>query len=782
MLAIEIEGNQVYTSEEIRGGLYTKIGELLDPKVLQQDLIYLWQNKRVRAEVFEETVAGGIRLRFKVQEVPAIRELSIRGNREIKKEDLLDAAKLTPGIPIDEVVAVRARTDLLRFYRDRGYFFADVLLKYDRAANRVIFEILEGPLVKVESVEFEGNHSIPATYFLGLKRSLNSVMKLGSGFLFFGGSEFKEGTLREDLIELRSLYRNAGFRDAVVEVKELEFSEDRKEVTIRILVQEGPRYIVSSVSIEGNESFPQEDLLPLIRLKSGDFYTADAVQMDRRSLARFYGERGYPEHPSISDHWRFEDPPKEKFSDKDARVALVYQIHEGKKIKIRDIQIQGNRATQDRVIRRMLTFFPGEYANTAELARSISRLNSTNYFRDERGYPGIRYSFADTGDPAQKDMILQVSEGETGRFIIGGGVSSVEGLFANLLLQKNNFDLFKTPSSLGNTFQEIFDGTAFTGAGQELTLSLSPGTRISNYNLRFREPDLFGDHLQTTSFDFNLFRRLRFYQEVDEERTGLNLVFGKNWTEKWATFLNLRNELIDYSDVAPDASQFLQALEGANSLRSMGVDLVHSDLDVPLDPTSGYSMQLSTELGGSFLGADFDYYKTSLSGRYFFPVGRDERGRPYTLLMRGSFGYSNSFADSPNVPFPVRYFTGGPETIRGFTYRGVGPMETGHPSGGEVLALAGAELRFPIYSTPFADGLAEAEWVRGVLFVDSGTLALDVHDDALNEWRLSAGAGVRIKFPFLPQLAIALDYGVPFLSKEEDSRRSFSFSIMGASF
>lgn len=780
VLEITVEGNRLYPAEEIRGAMSTKAGEVLNPKTLQQDVVNLWQYKRVRTDVFQARVPGGIRLVLRVFEIPAIRDVAVRGNKEVKREDLLDAAKLVPGLPIDEVIAARARGDLIQHYRDRGYFFADVNLQLDREAGRAVFEVMEGPLVRVGSVEFEGNRTIPSSYFLNLKRSLRSVMQISGRWLFIRGSEFQEKTLREDLIQLRRLYRMEGYRDAVVEVRSLEFTPDREAVTIRILVHEGPRYVVSSVDVEGSQAFSKEELMALVQLKPGDYYTTDRVERDRMALTRYYGERGYPDHPSISDRWAFETP-EELYSPAEARVRVTYRIREGRRIRIRDVQILGNEHTEDRVIRRALTFFPGEFANTTEISRSIARLNSLGYFKDERGFPSIKYSFADTADPSEKDVVLRVAEGQTGEFRFGGGISSVDGFFAQILLQKNNFDLFDPPSSWGRAFREILDGSAFTGAGQELSLSLAPGTRISTYSLRFREPDLFGEHLRTTSLETDIFERLRVFQDYEERRSAADIGLGKNWTDRWGTFLTFRNELIELEDIQADAPQLVFDVEGKNSLQSVRLSVAHANLDVPADPSQGYHLQLSGEWGGGLLGGEFDFYKTVLGGRSYVPLGLDLRGRPYTLLLRGTFGYAESFGDSPVVPFPERFFTGGPDSIRGFSFRGVGPKQNGNPTGGEVLGLAGAEFRFPIYSTPFAEGLAESEWIRGVLFVDAGSLGLDIHDETFREWRMSAGTGVRIRLPFLQQASVVLDYGVPIFRQESDNRRVFSFSI-GTSF
>src|SRR3712207_7532670 len=50
-----------------------------------------------------------------------------------------------------------------------------------------------------------------------------------------------------------------------------------------------------------------------------------------------------------------------------------------------------------------------------------------------------------------------------------------------------SFDLLNWPNSPG----DIFTNRAFTGAGQDLRISLEPGTEQSNASIRFTEPWLF---------------------------------------------------------------------------------------------------------------------------------------------------------------------------------------------------------------------------------------------------------------------------------------------------
>lgn len=132
--------------------------------------------------------------------------------------------------------------------------------------------------------------------------------------------------------------------------------------------------------------------------------------------------------------------------------------------------------------------------------------------------------------------------------------------------------------------------------------------------------------------------------------------------------------------------------------------------------------------------------------------------------------YGNSYA----LPFIKQFFVGGPNSLRGFLIREVGPggyvdstaynPETGEKKNigffnqtGDVKLELNAEFRFDIY-----------KWLKGALFMDAGnvwTLRKDTRTNgnfAFNrfwkEFALDVGAGIRLDFNFF---VIRFDYGFP---------------------
>jgi outer membrane protein insertion porin family len=145
------------------------------------------------------------------------------------------------------------------------------------------------------------------------------------------------------------------------------------------------------------------------------------------------------------------------------------------------------------------------------------------------------------------------------------------------------------------------------------------------------------------------------------------------------------------------------------------------------------------------------------------------------LALRGRVGAVDAYGGDGMVPIFERFYTGGQGYLRGFSYRGVGPRQMDTEVGGEFMAVGTVEYGFPIYQTvvqgrPF-------EMVRGVVFCDAGQIAYRLSDIGDTTWRVSVGAGLRLRVPALGGVPIALDFGFPINRDDDDDRQVFSFSM-----
>jgi outer membrane protein assembly factor BamA len=69
------------------------------------------------------------------------------------------------------------------------------------------------------------------------------------------------------------------------------------------------------------------------------------------------------------------------------------------------------------------------------------------------------------------DICVQVQEQRTGSLLFGIGVNSNAGLTGSIVLNERNFDILRPPTR----YDEVLNGSAFRGAGQEFRIEAAPG-------------------------------------------------------------------------------------------------------------------------------------------------------------------------------------------------------------------------------------------------------------------------------------------------------------------
>ncbi len=120
----------------------------------------------------------------------------------------------------------------------------------------------------------------------------------------------------------------------------------------------------------------------------------------------------------------------------------------------------------------------------------------------------------------EADLVINGFPARTGRIMLGGAVNSDAGVTGQLTVDERNFDISRWPTS----FQDLFSGTAFRGAGQTFRIEAAPGTDFKRYTTQFADPNLFGYKPVSMSVSGFLFDRR--YNDWSEERLGGRLAFG----------------------------------------------------------------------------------------------------------------------------------------------------------------------------------------------------------------------------------------------------------------
>jgi len=737
IVRVLVRGNVRATTDRILGQMRLHEGSTYSPAADNEDLNRIYSLGEFDNVVLRtEKTPEGLVLVVEVTERPVLERLIFEGNRKFSDKDLTDAVGVNPGSLLDRNKIFQGARAIERKYREGGYYFVKVALDDSLlGASRVAkFAITEGPRVRISKVTFSGNHSIEA-------RELEGKIETRPYFIIFSPGTFDEEQLASDVVAVRNYYIAQGFCDVKVD-RELEFTPDKANLTVHVVVEEGPRYKVRSVSLVGAKRFAPSLLEKQMDLKPGAAYTTDAVRHDVEMVGETYGEVGYVD---VSVRPTFD------FTDEPAMVDVTLKIEEGSVIHVGEIRIEGNQFTQDRVIRRELRFFPEEAVNAKLIEKAKRRLEGTRLFK-----PGsTQITRLPTANPEVEDILVRVEDTVTGSLIFGAGISSNIGVTGNISLAQRNFDISDWPKSQ----EEFWRGESFRGAGQSAEIALAPGMKIQQYSVSFGEPHLGGSDYGffTSAFLFNGNR-----DSYDERRIGMNFGFGKELSENLRAFTKFRLENININSIDADAPKDVRDVKGSSGLTSVEVGLEKDTTDSLYFPSEGYRLMGSVEQAGA-MGGSYTFTKAKVDGRKYWTITKDVLDRRSVLVVRGYA--ANAFGDPPIFE---RFFAGGQGSIRGFKYRGVGPHENDTAIGGDFIALASAEYLFPIFD----------KTLQGVLFLDTGTVEKNI---SFGSWRSSVGFGVRFTVPFLGPVPFALDFGIPISKKKGDETEVFSFSI-GVSF
>ncbi|MDG3005381.1 BamA/OMP85 family outer membrane protein [Paludisphaera mucosa] len=372
---------------------------------------------------------------------------------------------------------------------------------------------------------------------------------------------------------------------------------------------------------------------------------------------------------------------------------------------------------------------------------SIPGLNMTDVGPD-RNDPFPNRSYA--------DIVTTLEEAPTGRLMVGVAASSFQGLFGNVTVYEKNFDIFNVPRS----FNDIFNGTAFRGGGQEFRLDLQPGTLINRFQMSLREPYLFGMPIGGAAAGY-LFNRL--YPDWSEARGGGRFSLGRQFGTSTYADVAVRAEDVNfYGYRNPAPAQYLAA-SGHSTLVSVRPSLRFDNRNSPFMATKGQYAEFSYEQGwGTYTWSKFD-----AEGRMHYTTGSrpDGSGKRF-ITLRGHFGIATQ-----SLPVYERFFAGNFGSLRGFQYRTVSPKALGVPVGGVMMALGSLEYQFP---------WTASDTVHQVVFTDFGTVE---NDYSFSKLRVSVGTGLRLMIPAMGPIPLGFDIAFPVMYAEGDALRYFNFSM-----
>jgi outer membrane protein insertion porin family len=806
--SIIVEGNKRIEARTVQSYLLLEPGDAFDADRIDLSLKTLFATNLFADVTIERS---GADLVVTIVENPIINRVIFEGNRALKEDKLKEEIQAEPrGI----FTSARVQSDvqrILELYRQAGRFSVKVEPQYKPLSeNRVdlIFEITEGPVTGVRSINFIGN----AAYTDSRLRT-EIVTRQSRLWRFFSSNDnYDSGRLEYDRDKLREFYQNNGYYDFRVTSAVADLTPDQKDFYITMTVDEGRQYNFGEVKVEtALEKLDSAALTQVVPFGNGDLYRGNQIEDTIDALTYAAGIAGYA----------FVDiRPQIVPNPATGLIDVTFAVDEGPRVYIDRINIVGNTQTLDRVIRRELRIAEGDAFNRILLDRSKNRVRSLGFFKE------VEITETASEDPDRTNVEVKVEEQQTGEFAFSAGFSSTDSyLFDASVTQRN-----------------------LRGRGQSATARVSLSSRQEIIDLRFTEPRFLdrdlsaGIDLSATRQDFEEFSgfrnstigggiRLGFpltermqlglsyrLQSDDVQITDFNILLGSNGLQSTRT---IQVGGIDTpADTADDTFRLAgptDAVTGErvvdicdptfllrdticrserNDISSiLGYNFFWDRTNDPVTPTGGFDFQLNQDIAG--LGGDVKYLRTETSASFYRGVWKD-----VVASARFSGGYVFPLENGQGVRINHRFFRGG-NSFRGFDVAGLGPREilrVVDPTSGEIIetrslnAQGGNAYYQGTFELTLPSVLPEEYGIKGALFADVGSLgtlrgpdvgpsvtlidsqtgfpAVRLTKDAAS-LRASAGLSVFWDSPFGP---IRFDFSQILREEEYDRTETFRFS------
>lgn len=677
-----------------------------------------------------DETAEGMTVIYKVQGKPRIRRIEVVGADYLGNKKVAELMALELGELVDDgkmaAGALKVQQEYQKKYHPRTRVTWALDLNESTGQADVRVEVKEGPKARVRSIDLAGCETLDVKEVLKTFKQ-KKYHWYNPWHWVSGAGRYNGDDTEADAYALKRAYLDRGYLDVQVSDARVELAGPRA-LHVSYTVREGRVYRIGNVAVEDATLYAPELLLKQCPLLTGEVASMKKIEDAQDALADYYGNRGY----IMASADRQLDP--------DAATGLVdvtFRMREGSLSSIRDIKIRGNVITQDRVLRRELVVYPGEEYNRARVRTSERRLQNLGYFSSVHSYP------EQTPDPAQHDLVFDVKEQSMGQAAVGMGFSSIDEISGYMEISHGNFCLGEWPP---------------VGGGQKIKLRTIIGTQRKDVEFSFIEPWLFDRKL---SLGVDLFHSEKSYlsSEYDQRNTGGRLSLSRAVGRFSRLRLSYGLENIDIYNVSDDASERIREEEGARIKSYVDLTLTRDTRDSAFLPTRGNLTQTSVMFAGGPLMGDTDIYQLESRSTQFVPLWFG-----HVLSLKGQAGVVDTHSDADRVPIFDRYFLGGANTIRGFKYRKVGPVdENEEPLGGSSMVFGSLEYTVPVMNK-----------VRFATFYDAGMVWPDAYEFK-TDFNSSYGVGLRLDIPMLP---LRLDYSWPLETSPHNDRSSGRFSFM----
>ncbi|MBC7982892.1 MAG: outer membrane protein assembly factor BamA, partial [Candidatus Obscuribacterales bacterium] len=421
---IRVEGLQRISEGTVYNYLPVNIGDRLDQRRLQEALRAVFATGFFRdVEMRRE----GNTLIVAVLERPSIESFELKGNKDIKTEDLQKSLRnvgLSAGKTFDQSTLDEVKQYLTDQYFSRGKYAVRIDAKVEEVPGnkvKVTIDIKEGKRAKIRKINVVGN-----TVFSDEDLLEEFKLKEPNWLSFYRQDDrYARESLSGDLETLRSYYMDRGYANFQIDSTQVTISPEKDDMFVTVSITEGEVFQVSEVKLAGNLVVPEEELKRFVVIKAGDTYSRKLITATTEFIVQRLGVDGYAfakvdPVPQI-------DPVTHK-------ISLTLLVDPGNRVYVRRINFTGATSVNDDVFRREMRQLEGSYLSNAAVDRSKERIQRLPYV--EKVEPETKPV---AGSTDLVDVEMQIKEGLPGQFSAGVGYSESYSFMLNGSFVHSNF-------------------------------------------------------------------------------------------------------------------------------------------------------------------------------------------------------------------------------------------------------------------------------------------------------------------------------------------------------
>jgi outer membrane protein insertion porin family len=778
---IKVQGLERVSEGTVYNYLPVNIGDELTPGRVREAVRALYDTGFF-SDV--EMRRDGATLLVVVRERPSIESFEIKGNKDIKTEDLQKSLRnvgLATGKTFDRSVLEDVKQFLTDQYFSRGKYAVRIDAKVEEQPGnrvRVNIDIKEGKRARIRQINIVGNEKFTDDQILE-----DFELRTPNWLSWYRQDDrYSRESLQGDLESLRSFYMDRGYANFDIGSTQVAIAPEKDDIFITVNVDEGEVFKVGEVKLAGTFVVPEAELKRYLLVAPGQTFSRKLITTTQELIQNRLGAEGYA-------FAKVDPVPTPNTETKE--VDLTFFVEPGNRVYVRHIAFTGAHRINDDVLRREMRQLEGAWLSNVAVERSKQRVQRLPYVKNVETETNPV-----PGSPDLVDVTFEVEEGPSAQ--LGGGIGYSES--QSFMLSGNYAD------------------SNFMGSGQRVAVDLNRGRYQKVYGLSHTDPYTTIDGVARTvsltyrdvtqfvsaSSDFSseTYSAALDYAypitEFQSIRLGLNLQSAELLTSENGS----AQQAIDWVRLNGNpferVEQFLNFDGSTGVIRFFGTEFKTAELvtgwsfdtrnrSLFADRGTRHSLALSYAVPGG----EVEYWIANYEYLQYVPLGRR-----FTLAFNVEAGFGQDIGETTSLPPYRQFFAGGPDSVRGYRESRLGPKDNfGNPYGGNMKVVGRTELILPMpqkwrsqarlsaffdIGNVFSTGDSVRFFGKDALFGQPGTGTPIDYDFSYDNLKQSAGLAVQ----WLAPLGIfRFSYAFPLNAEDGDDIRfgdeleRFQFSI-----